>query len=260
MRSRRWNREEVTKVDQAEVGDLLGDLASDDGNVVEEARLALEGRLDAVAPLLRVLPSLDRLGTLCAIEVIESWPVDVARRAGNPSVGDVMLPLLRNESDTVREWAAGVLGWIGETKAVPEIEDALRRSKAAGVPAAWTEPVAYRHALTALGAREQLLPTRAAALARREPILGLCWAAHDLLEVVDSLASESQVVLYVQAWRPEGGQFYGEDGPFDYEADLVGDWREVVARGRDAAAKAASAWTPRDGTVVTLEWIAEADR
>jgi hypothetical protein len=241
---------------ESTIDQLIRELASDDTNIAQDAGRLLEGRVEAIEPLLTQLPTLAPFGKLCAIDVIGSWPLEAARTAADPSVADVLIPLLRDERPTVREWSANVLGWIGATEAVPELEAALQRSKQAGVPADWTEPVTYRGALTALGARDPGIPKGLAALVRTTASLGPCWAAEDLREAIELLAAEGQVVLYFQSWDRADSWV---ESPF-FDVDLSGDWSEVVARARAAAMTAIEGWTPSPESIVTLEWISETDR
>lgn len=253
-------------VDEPTIDDLLRGLDDDDGNAAEDARLALESHPEAIRPLLSALPTMRRLGKLLAIELLEAWPIEVVLSAKDPSVEDTVLPLLRDEHDTVREWAAGLLGWVGAVAAVPEIERALQRAKEAGVPLDWTEPGGYRRALTVLGARTEVLPDEVAALAQvGAPPMERYWPRGDLTRVIESLSSAGQVVLNVQGWRTDAATrgdpmpFYWTGAP-TYGVDVRGDWADVVARSRSAALAAAAAWSDPSATVVTLEWIAETDR
>lgn len=253
-------------LEELTIDDLLRVLGDDDGNAAEDARLALESHPEAIGPLLAALPTLGRFGKLLAIELLEAWPIEVVLSAKDPSVEDTVLPLLRDEHDTVREWAAGLLGWVGAVAAVPEIERALQRAKDAGVPLDWTEPGGYRRAQTVLGARTEVLPDEVAALAQiRAAPIDRYWLRGDLIRVIESLSSAGQVVLYVQGWRTEAAArgepmaFY-ESGAPDYDVDTRGDWADVVARARSAALAAAAAWSEPGANVVTLEWIAETDR
>src|SRR5882672_1087056 len=137
--------------DQATIAELVAELNGDDTNRAEEAQAALERYGSAVlAPLMESAPGFDRFGQLCAIELFQ--------RIGDRRAASVLIPMLRSDHDTVREWAGGALGDLDVREAVPELHAAYGRTKDRGTPPDWTEPQAIRDALTKLGAREDVVP------------------------------------------------------------------------------------------------------
>jgi len=91
-----------------------------------------------------------------------------------------------------------------------------------------------------------------------------CWPAEAYEELVVDLADADQVFLYTQvwAWQSAGDRepsLHWEEGP-KYELDLELPWHALVCQARDAALAAASKFQPREGRVLTPEWVDESDR
>jgi hypothetical protein len=139
------------------------------------------------------------------------------------------------------------------------LRQALERAKVAGIDLADSEPVALRRALTELGDRKQVMPVALEECILRSDSLGPHWPARRLAEVIEALADENQVLLYLQVWKYRQGTFYGVETPC-YDVDSHGPWPIVVARARAAALQAAAALSVPKDAVVTLEWIDESDR
>jgi hypothetical protein len=127
-----------------------------------------------------------------------------------------------------------------------------------GTPPDWSEPVALRSALTALGARRRVTPVLLAELVESEETISECWPAGRLTELVDALADSDQVLLYFLGWQKRGSTYYWVETP-KFEVDFHGPWRDVVTRSRVAARRAAAAWIPPANSVVMLEWIDQSD-
>jgi hypothetical protein len=239
--------------------ELLADLNNEDTSVAEDAQKSLENRgEEAIKPILSLLPSLDFYGQSCALDLLISWPISLLQTQQNPSVVDVLIPLIRSQSSYVREWSTYILGNIGAKEAIPEIEQALKKVKAEGIPLDYTEPVAYRRTLTELGARTEIVPYRMAVQQQNFGNSGSCWPATLLIECIESLSSESQVLLYYQAWQKRGNSYYWQETP-QHEIDFTGSWDDIVIRSAEIAIETVSKWVPPKDTVVTLEWIGEKD-
>jgi hypothetical protein len=233
--------------DDAAIAELVEGLGDDDTNRAQDAQLALESYgARALPQLLAATLSLDRFGQLCAIELLEG--------IGDRRAAAVLIPLLGSEHDTVREWAAAALGALGADEAVPDLQRAYERAKTRGIPLEWTEPVAYRRALTQLGARRPVLPPPAEAL-RADTAGGPRWRPCDLPAVLDALAEARQIVLYFQYWTR--GRWTETPG---WEVDWTLPWAELVELAHSLARAAALAAGAPDETVVTVEWIDESDR
>lgn len=239
---------------------LLDDLNSDDTARAEDAQHALQaiGRR-AVEPVLRELPQLGIFGQLCVLELLTDWSAEMIREASGPTIDDVVIPLLASGNAILRQSAADVLGHVQVRGAIPALRQTLESAKRAGVHPAFAEPVALRRALTVLGDRHRVTPKVVDELARRVDRIGECWPAERLPCLIEALAGADQVLLYFNAWRV----FEHETRwvkTRSYEIDLTGDWSSVVDRARVVATHAAESWGERPGTLVTLEWIGEADR
>ena len=237
--------------------ELLADLDNEDTSVALGAQISLEHRgEEAIKPVLSSLPSLGLHGQSCALDLLISWPISLLQKQQNPSVADVLIPLICSKSSFVREWSTHILGDLGAKEAIPEIEQALKKVKAAGIPLDYTEPVAYRRTLTQLGARTEIVPSRMAV--QQQFDFGSCWQATLLVECVESLSSESQVLLYYQAWQKRGNSYYWQKTP-QYKVDFTGSWNDVVIRSAELAIETIRKWVPPENTVVKLEWIGEKD-
>jgi hypothetical protein len=238
--------------------ELLADLDNEDTSVAIDAQISLEDRgEEAIKPILFLLPSLGFYGQSCALDLLSSWPICLLQAQHSPSVAEVLIPLIRSQSSYVCQWSTYILGNVGAKEAIPEIEQALKKVKAEGVPLDYTEPVAYRRTLTQLGARIAIVPDRMAVQQQFEDC-GSCWPATLLVECIESLSSESQVLLYYQAWQKRGSSYYWQETP-DYNVDLTGSWNDVVIRSAEIAIETVRKWVPLKNTVVTLEWIGEKD-
>ena len=87
---------------------------------------------------------------------------------------------------------------------------------------------------------------------------GFCWPATLLIECIESLSSESQVLLYYQAWQKRGNSYYWQETP-QYDIDLTGSWNDIVIKSAELAIDTVNKWVRPKNTVVTLEWIGERD-
>lgn len=239
-------------MNQAIVTELIAELNGDDTNQAEEAQATLEQYGAAVlAPLMDAAPRFGRFGQLCAIELFQE--------ISDPRAGSVLIPMLRSDHDTVREWAAQALGDLGVREAVPGLQAAYERAKQSRIPPDWSEPQSIRDALTQLGARDEVIPALVRERIRTEPIIGRCWLPSDLPDVIESLAAASQVVLsftYWERWRDT--RTWVETPSWDLDWSLP--WDRLIASARnDALDAAARAGTPGD-TVAVVRWLDEADR
>jgi HEAT repeats len=241
----------MTPIDKA-IRDLVALLNSEDKGEAEEAQYELASYGTAILPpLLEAVPSLDPFGQLCAIELLQGL--------GDPRAGAVLIPMLRSEDDTVRDWAASALGELHLDRAVPELRRAYEEVKRRGTPLDWTEPMSLRGALTQLGAREEVVPSPVARLSRSEHTLGRCWPVEDLVEVIDALADADQLVLYFMFWKRRRKTHTWKLTP-SWELDWALPWRELVEAARGGALDAArKAGTP-EKTVATVYWMNEHDR
>jgi hypothetical protein len=240
---------------------LLAELESPNTFLAQEAQLSLQDHgARAIPAVLARLPRLGVFAQRCALDFLESCEVDAVRGVKDPTVAEVLIPFVEDVAadSVVREWSANVLGWIGATEAIPSLQRALARARAAGTPPHFTEPVRLRRALTLLGARHPVVPADVQRLARHEPVLGECWPATHLAGLIESLAAADQVLLYFQAWEKVGEDFYWRETP-QYDLDFELAWPRLVAQAHDAALGAAREWEPPGEAVVTLEWVGAED-
>jgi len=236
------------------VADLIAALDSADAGEAEEAQallIAKGHRDDVLLALIAAIPDFGRFGQLCGIEVFIS--------IGDSRAGDTLVKMLRSEDETVRQWAANAVGELNVRGAVPELMHAYEQVKQRGTPLDWTEPEAIRTALTALGARPIVLPSRAAALAREEGPFSRCWDAGDLHEVLRELVNANQLILYFQHWAPWGDTYTWKSTPgWDLPWDLP--WSELVSASGTAALHSARLAGIARGVVATVSWMDQSDR
>lgn len=207
----------------------------------------------AMPALLSALPGMGRRGKLGGIDVIDALQYREA--------GPALTALLRDEDETVREWAAGALGRLGYAPAVPELLALRQRLLIEQVPLDWTQPVAVRGALTALGQRRVVVPAALRATVESRAT-GQVWPAAQLEDLLSALAAADQVVLYFQVWRRHErfgltGQPHEASG---WQLTTAGDWSDQVQQAYEAALLEASDLPPdRGDLVVSIEWIAASD-
>lgn len=229
---------------------LITQLDSPHGGEPEDAQAALSALGTAVMPtLLRALPGMGRMGKLCSIEIIEELEYEAA--------GPALVALLRDEHDTVRDWAAGALGRLRYTPAVPELLALRSRLLLDQVPMDWTEPASVRAALTALGERRAVVPVALDATVERRPT-GPVWPAGQLEELLTALAAAGQVVLYFQVWRRHEryGLIREAHAASGWQFQFSGHWSASVQQSHEAALlEASNLPTDRDDLVVSIEWI-----
>lgn len=242
--------------ERGRVEELVRQLSEGTGVEAEEARASLIhlGRdQDVVGPLIRVLPTMNRFGLLCAVEIME----DLAdSRVARPLTG-----LLDSEHDTVRAWAAGALERLRVYDAVPALRRALEAAKQRHTAPDWSEPVALRSALTELGAREPVTPSLVSDLCVRAPDGTKVWPSSQLVLVIEELARHDQVTLYFMLWRvePDDAIYWTEHRREGTDLDFTEPWPALVADARDRALREAAGVLDSDNVFARIEWIDRAD-
>ncbi|MFG2820126.1 hypothetical protein ACGFX4_11930 [Kitasatospora sp. NPDC048365] len=233
---------------------LVAELDSDSTETAEDAQHALIARGPTVlGAVIAATPRMAPFGQLCAIEVFNAF--DDARPA------DVLIGLLESDSDTVRSWSAEALATLGIVRAVPAVRRAYERFRRHGDDPSYSEGVALRQALTDLGAREQVLPPRAAELLREVGDRTPAWPTVHLAEVVGELAAHRQAILYAQFWhvRSDGRLSWTKGPDLSWEVDRRVPWEQTVADCRDYALLVAQEADKAPDLVATLEWIDASD-
>jgi len=232
---------------------LVGELDAESTEVAEEAQHALTAMgPEVLDELIAAVPRFASFGQLCAIEVFTALR--------DPRPGDVLIGLLDSESATVREWAAGALADLGIRRAGPAIQRAYDAFRRRGESPDDSEGVGLRGALTDLGARDVVIPPRAAALRASVGPLDPAWPTVHLAEVIEDLASHGQAVLYFQLWQVKNGSAFGVGGPgIDWDVDRRWPWARIVADCRDWALLAADATAKDPDLVATVCWIDACD-
>jgi hypothetical protein len=232
----------------------VGELDADSSEVAEDAQHALIAMgPDVLDELIAAVPGLGPFGQLCAIEVFTALQ--------DPRPGDVLIDLLDSENSTVRQWAAEALADLEIERAVPGLQRAYEAFRQRGEAPDDSEGVALRGALADLGARDVVIPPRAAVLRRSLEILDPAWPTVHLAEVIEQLAAHGQAVLYFQVWqvKPGGGAFGGHGPGIDWEIDRRLPWDRIVADCRDWALLAAEATNHSPDLVATVCWIDASD-
>ncbi|WP_232234172.1 HEAT repeat domain-containing protein [Micromonospora chokoriensis] len=232
---------------------LIGLLDDDSTEVAEAAKaelISIGG--EVVQPLSAAVGSLDPFGQLCAIEVFE--------HLGDAAAGPVLIDLLGSADETVREWSARAVAELGVREAVPQLRAAYRQQRLSGGELDWSEAVAIRAALTALGARHEVLPPLTAALRTTAASIQSAWPSARLVDVVNDLADHDQAVLYFMLWAViDGRAFWNGHESVDEPLDVGKPWRQVVEDARESALLEAALVVPRPNLFATVEWIDRAD-
>jgi len=251
------------------VSELVAALFDSDDDVVEEAQFALERHgAKAVPAVLGVIHSLGVFGQRCALDFISACDDRELCRIRDPSVAEVVSPLLEKDDRVVREWAARILGWLRAFDAIPALLRAQSAAKEAHIPLDCSEHDAYRSALTSLGHRRARVPTVVQELAQTRLSVGeslASWAAEDLKTIIEALADDGQVILSFELWATDPSppaattRFRWSESP-NFNLGLAGPWHEVVEKSRRAAVAAAENVKPPKYAVVTAKWVDESDR
>ncbi|WP_330440903.1 HEAT repeat domain-containing protein [Micromonospora sp. NBC_00821] len=236
-----------------EIGRLIRLLDDDSSEIAEDAKaelISIGG--DVVQPLAAAVGTLERFGQLSAIEVFE--------HLGDAAAGPALIDLLSSEHETVREWSALAIAELGLREAVPKLRDAYRRQRGSGDGPDWTEAVAIRHALTVLGARQEVLPPLTASLPTTAGSIQRAWPSARLVDVINDLADHDQAVLYLQLWAvTDGRTFWNDHERLDKPLDFGKPWQQVVEDARESALIEAAFVVARPNLFATVEWIDCAD-
>ena len=235
------------------VTDLVQALDRRDGDGDEAAESLVKLGPEALSALTGALAGLSTFGKLGAIDVMVRWEDRAACEA--------LTDLLDDDNETVREWAAGAVGAIGCIGAVPALEGLRQRQLRDGVPPRFTGPVAVRHALTQLGARDPVLPAEVQELSVQARNLGTVWPLNVVATAIEVLARHDQAVLYVMFWRQEpSGELYWQDHERSgWSLDSDRPWEENVTAGREAALLEIECAPDTDELLASLEWIDRSD-
>ncbi|MGW2376992.1 HEAT repeat domain-containing protein [Kitasatospora sp. NPDC001683] len=236
------------------IAQRVSELDADSTEVAEDAQYALIARgPEVLDEVMAATPGLGRFGQLCAIEVFTAL--------NDPRPADVLIGLLVSDCDTVRQWAAEALAKLGIRRAVPALRRAHEAFRRRGEAPDHSEGAALRRSLTALGAREPVLPARAAALRAASADPDPVWPTVHLAEAIEDLAVHGQAVLDFQVWqRRVDGTFGYHPGPgIDWDVDRRKPWAEIVAHCRDWALLAAEATDRAPDLVAAIDWIDASD-
>lgn len=219
----------------------------------EDAKYELISRSAEIVPELAArVGSLGRFGKLTAIEVFKALE--------DPRACPALLQLLTDGAETVVEWSASALGAMGCRDAIGPVQEVRSRAVVEQVPPDWTGPVAFRRALTDLGARQPVVPRLTTELLRQEGSSGMqVVPAGHLPAVVEDLAEHDQVVLGLTLWRLGGdGHLYWTQGTYEeWDFDWSAPWVWSVAAAKQAALIAAE--SVASDLLVRIEWIDESD-
>ena len=238
----------------AELVALIERLDGEDHEAAEEAEFELKLHGDRTLELLlgRAL-SFGRFGKLCAIELFD--------HLDDPRAAAVLIPMLRDEDETVRGWAAASLGALQASGATDALLAAYEALKVRGLPLDWSEAESIRGALTALKVRTEVIPPQVAARARHVDPIGQAWPIDDLVEVIEALTSAQQRILGIAVFTRNAGAYgWRVDTDVDWPGlDVSLPWSQLVADAREAALDVAThPRVPRDA-YATLSWIDRSD-
>ncbi|MFI1579809.1 HEAT repeat domain-containing protein [Embleya sp. NPDC020630] len=232
----------------------VGELDADSGEVAEDAQAALIALGPQVLDqLIAAVPELASFGQLCAIEVFTAL--------GDRRPGDALVYLLGSDDGVVRQWAAEALAELGIHHAVPHLSQTYEAYRRRGENPDDHEGTALRWALTELGARDVVLPPRAAALCHSIQGLGPAWPTAHLAEAIADLADHGQAVLSFQLWHinADGGAYAGHGPDIDWPIDRNKPWPQIVAECREWSLLATEATSTARDLVATISWIDASD-
>lgn len=230
---------------------LIQALNDPDTTTAEEAKAELEAYGGAIEePLLEAIPTFHTFGILKAIDLLEEF--------GDERAGSVLIPLLSNDTPTVREWSARALGTLGVRESVHALTEAYEYVKREGTPLHWTEPAAIREALTRLGARREVVPWLAASLRTDVSSVGPAWRIDDVGQVIDALADTNQAIISAMPWTESRGRYLWVRTQ-DWEPDWTLSWPELVEQTRRDSKEAVRRADVSSRAVVTLIWMDEDD-
>jgi len=190
---------------------------------------------------------------LCSIQLFE--------HIDDPRASVVLIPMLVDEDETVRSWAATALGGLGVSEAVEHLRAAYEAVKARGAPLNWSEAESIRWALTELGVRADVVPPLVASRAREVDPIGRAWPIADLPAVIEELASAQQWIVSVTAYTRNAGAYgWRVDDDVEWpELDLSLPWSQLVAEAREAALDVATHPRVPEDAYATLSWIDRGD-
>lgn len=201
-----------------------------------------------IQPLIERVASLDASAQLGAIEVF------LALEATEASAS--LIAMLQHPDDRVRDWAAGALGDLEITDAVPHLKALLERSHAAGTPPDWTEPTNARSSLTRLGARTPVIPDGLKTLLVEDTPFDFAVQDADLDHAFDTLHQSHQVIAYIQRWIPRHDTWFSTESP-GWQLDWTLPWDQLVEQSFQEARTAPR--RPAPDAVATIEWLDRSD-
>jgi hypothetical protein len=237
---------------EAEIQGLIHELDESFGGVADEAEYSLiKLGPEVVGRLVAAMPSLGH-GKVFAINVLEAL--------GDRRAGPILIDLLDDENDLVRQYSARTLATLRFTSAVPALQHAYEETKRRGTPPDWTEPEQIRHTLTVLGARPSRMPSLSASL-RVAPAPGHeAWPSESILDVVKDFVAHHQLVYVLHLSRlDKNGQLYVDIETPSWKIDWNQPWSELFSGCSRNALEAAASVVPRPDVYVNIGWLDESD-
>ncbi|MEV7630430.1 HEAT repeat domain-containing protein [Actinoplanes sp. NPDC089786] len=203
---------------------------------------------DVVLPLTAAVPTMRPETQLAAVEVLE--------RLAATDAAPALIALLTSEHTRVRARAAQALGTLRIQPAVPKLQEIYGYADHPATP----DAIAIRHALTTLGARQEVIPDLTASLQTTAGTLARCWPMARLKDVINDLADHAQVVLHYQHWSVrDTGTHKGSRRDSNVTFAPATPWPELVESARTAALASIHTPFPRPYHFAVVEWINQSD-
>ena len=252
----------MTESSNIEMYELIARLAIVEGNEAEEAQHALshEHGFDCIEDVISAYPTLPSWGKICALDLfcglaVSRFPTEEIRQA----VEEFATETLNEESELLREYSAFVLGEIELKNGLAGLLGALERSKAAGTPQDYPEPIAIRRALRKHG-HETRHTSSAIQNLMVEGQEEEYWNGKDLGVILAELLENRQMVVAVSFWRiRQDGKIYWQKGEKadSWEPDYSKPFVELVEASVQNARRLLRSHRGRKDLLVSMDWITE---
>ncbi len=140
--------------DEAQMDELVAQLAVDTGNIAEDAQFSLQESFgyQCVPTVIEALPELPEWGQTCALDLLVRLTVaPVPTQKLSCMIEQAAITMLDSNRELLRQYSAEILQGAGSNTAIPHLLRVLERSRTNSTPQDWSEPICIRAALRKLG-------------------------------------------------------------------------------------------------------------
>ena len=244
------------------LNELLNSLASEIGNEAEDAQFCIEKEfgVDAIEPVLDLIPRLSDFPRRCALELISNCIAGEPTGLPAIQIERALIPCLNLEDEVSRAWTAEILEAVGSEISVTPLLEAIRKLRSDGIPPDWHEPMAMRSALRKLGAIHRTCPKVVSDSMICDSHFNESWSLVGINKVLEALIQERQAIISFQVWHYSKGSFYwAQANRKGVELDFGQSWSHVVRTSFENASKILDRVKITDNNRATFDWISEAD-